>query len=73
MSPLYSVRVCVKEVKGDCAMGYKPGDCFTVERFYVSDVENGICIYAPGQMLTLLSTFLKGVSAKILGRVSKMM
>jgi len=54
-------------------MCYKLSDCFAVERFYVSDVENGICIYAPGQMLTLLSTFLKEVSARILGRVSKMM
>jgi uncharacterized repeat protein (TIGR04076 family) len=36
MSPLYRVRVCVKEVNGNCAMDYKPGDCFTVERFYVS-------------------------------------
>jgi len=54
-------------------MCYKLGDYFTVEKSYVSDVENGICIYAPGQMPTLLSTFLKEVSARILGKVSNMM
>jgi len=57
MSPSYRVRVRVKGVKGDRAMGYKLGNCFTVKRFYVSDAS----------MLTLLSPFLKGVSAKVLG------
>jgi uncharacterized repeat protein (TIGR04076 family) len=67
MSPSYRVRVCVKEVNGNCAMNYKLGDCFTVERFYVSGVERGVCIHALGSMLTLLSPLLKGVSAKVLG------
>jgi len=71
MSPPYRVGVCVKEVKGDCAMGYKPGDCFTVERFYVSGVGKDICIHALSSMLTLLSPFLKGVSAEVLNIVSK--
>jgi len=62
----YRVRICVKEVRGDCAMGYKLGDCFTVERFYISDVEKGICIHALSSMLTLLSPLLKGISAKVL-------
>jgi uncharacterized repeat protein (TIGR04076 family) len=31
----YRVKICAKEVKGECAMGYKPGDCFTVERSYI--------------------------------------
>jgi hypothetical protein len=55
MSPLYRVRVRVKEVKENCTMNYKPGDSFTVERFYVSDARKGICIHAPVQMLTLSS------------------
>jgi len=67
MSPSYRVRVCVKEVNGNCAMNYKPGDCFTVERFYVSGVGRGVCIHALGSMLTLLSPLLKGVSARVLG------
>jgi uncharacterized repeat protein (TIGR04076 family) len=67
MSPLYRVRVCVKEAKGDCAMGYKLGDCFTIEGFYVSDARKGICIHAPVQMLTLLPPLLKGVSTQVLG------
>jgi uncharacterized repeat protein (TIGR04076 family) len=67
MSSAYRVRVCVKEVRGNCAMGYRPGDCFVVERFYISEVRKGICIHALSSMLTLLSPFLKGVSAKVLG------
>ncbi len=67
MSTVYRVRVCVREVRGNCAMGYKPGDCFVVERFYISEVGKGICIHALSSMLTLLSPFLKGVSAKVLG------
>jgi len=67
MSTAYRVRVCVREVRGNCAMGYKPGDCFVVERFYISEVGKGICIHALSSMLTLLSPFLKGVSAKVLG------
>jgi len=31
----YRVRVCVREVRGRCAMGYKPGDRFTVGGFYI--------------------------------------
>jgi uncharacterized repeat protein (TIGR04076 family) len=67
MSSAYRVRVCVKEVRGSCAMGYRPGDCFVIERFYISEVGKGICIHALSSMLTLLSPFLKGVSAKVLG------
>lgn len=48
-------------------MGYRPGDYFTVEKFYISDVRKGVCLHALASMLTLLSPFLKGVSAKILG------
>jgi uncharacterized repeat protein (TIGR04076 family) len=68
MSPPYRVRVCVKEVKGELCYGLKLGDCFTVKRFYVSGVGEGICINALGSMLTLLSPLLKGVSARVLCR-----
>jgi uncharacterized repeat protein (TIGR04076 family) len=68
MSSAYRVRVCVKEVRRNRAMDYKLGDCFTVERFYVSDVGKGVCTHALSSMLTLLSPFLKEVSAKVLGR-----
>jgi len=61
------VKICVKEVRGRCAFGYKPGDCFVVERFYLSDIGRGLCIHAFASMLTLLTPFLKGVSAKSLG------
>jgi len=55
MSPPYRVRVCVKEVKESCAMGYKLGDCFTVERFYIPEVGKGVCIRALSSMPTPLS------------------
>jgi len=63
----YRVIVRVKEVKGRCAMGYKPGDCFTVEKYYIRNTGRGVCIHALASMLTLLTPFLKGVSAKTLG------
>ena len=63
----YRVEVCVKKVKGKCAIGYKPGECFTFEKYYIKDVGRGVCIHALASMLTLLSPFLKGVSAKTLG------
>jgi uncharacterized repeat protein (TIGR04076 family) len=61
------MKICVKEVRGRCAFGYKPGDCFVVERFYLSDIGRGLCIHAFASMFTLLTPFLKGVSAKSLG------
>ncbi|MCC6015138.1 MAG: hypothetical protein LM564_05495 [Desulfurococcaceae archaeon] len=67
MSPTYRVWGCVKEVRGSRAMGYKPGDCFAVGRFYISEVRKGVCIHALSSMPTPLSPFLKGVSAKVLG------
>ena len=67
MSPPYGIKVCIKQVNGNCTMGYKLGDCFTIERFYVSDAGKGICIHALSSMLTLLSPLLKGVSARVLG------
>jgi uncharacterized repeat protein (TIGR04076 family) len=65
MSPRYRVKIYVKEVKGNCAINYKPVNFFTMERFYVSDAGKGICLHALSSMLTLLSPLLKGVSAKI--------
>jgi len=63
----YYVRICVKEVRGRCAMGYKPGDCILVEKYYIRDAGRGVCLHALASMLTLLSPFLKGVSARTLG------
>jgi len=58
----------VKEVRGFCTLGYKPGDKFIINRFYIeSGQEKPICLHALSAMLTLLSPFLKGVSAKELG------
>jgi len=63
----YRVKIYVKEVRGYCSMGYKSGDCFLVEKYYISDVGKGVCLHALAAMLTLLPPFLKGVSAQALG------
>jgi len=63
----YRVKICVREVRGYCSMGYKSGDCFLVEKYYVRDVGRGMCLHALASMLTLLSPFLKGISARDLG------
>jgi len=60
-----AVKVTVKENKGLRALGYRPGDGFVVERFYLREVRGKpVCLHALSAMLTLLSSFLKGVSAK---------
>jgi uncharacterized repeat protein (TIGR04076 family) len=64
MSSLCRVKVCVKEVKENCTMNYKPGDCFTVERSYISDAGKHVCLHALSSMLTLLSPLLKGSISK---------
>ncbi len=65
----YEVIVEVVEVRGYCALGYKPGDKFVVRRFYIEPVEgmSRICIHALSAMSTLLSLILHGVSARELG------
>jgi len=68
MAPHYRVYVTVKEVRGYCAAGYKPGDMFVIEKFYIKPIQDTrICLHALSSMLTLLMPFLKGVSAKVLG------
>jgi len=37
MMPYCCVYVIVKEVRGFCAISYKPGDMFIVEKFYISN------------------------------------
>ena len=65
----YRVIVVVKEVRGYCAAGYKLGDKFTIEWFYIVPDERNpkICLHALNSMLTLLMPFIKGVSARTLG------
>lgn len=64
----YRVRVVVKEVRGSCALGYKPGDEFIIENYYIpKDQKANICIHALIGMSSLLIPFLKGIPAKELG------
>lgn len=64
----YRVRIIVKEVKGSCALGFKPSDELIVEKFYILSQQNiRICLHALVGMSSLLLQFLKGVSARELG------
>ena len=64
----YRVRIIVEEVRGYCALGYRPGDSFVIEKYYIPGGGHPpICIHALNAMLTLLVPFMKGVSAKTLG------
>lgn len=64
----YRVRVAIKEVKGYCALGLKPGDEFIIDKFYILDQQSTkICLHALIGMSSLLLPFLKGVSARELG------
>ena len=66
---IYEVIVEVVKVKGKCAVGYKPGDKFTIKGFYIEPKGDTakICIHALTGMISLLSPFIHGVSAKTLG------
>jgi len=64
----YRIHVTVKEVKGYCTAGYRPGNSFEIEWFYIKPNQDvKICLHALNSMLTLLMPFIKGVSAKALG------
>jgi len=63
----YRVVIEVKEVRGYCPV-YKVGDRIVVEKFYVDTARSSnICMHALVSMATLLSAFMKGYSAKLLG------
>ena len=66
---LYEVTVEVIEVRGNCAADYKIGDKFTIKGFYIEPKGNTakLCIHALTSMTSLLSPFLHGASAKLLG------
>jgi len=65
---LYNIEVEVEEVRGYCAAGYRKGDRFTIKGFYIEPKGNTrICIHALVGMISLLSPFSHGVSAKELG------
>ena len=64
----YRVKIVVKDVEGKCAAGYKPGDEFVIEDFYIKPNQRvKICMHALSAMATLLIPFIKGISAKKLG------
>jgi len=63
----YRVIIKVKEVRGKCPI-YKVGDKVFLEWFYIVPEKScKVCMHAFSAMLTLLSSFIHGVSAKDLG------
>jgi uncharacterized repeat protein (TIGR04076 family) len=66
--PLYRVLVEVVEVRGRCAAGYKPDVRIVLEGFYiVSRESSNVCMHAFSALLSLLSAFAHGASARDLG------
>ena len=60
------VKVEVREVEGDCALGLREGDYFEAMDYYI--VPRGpICLHALGSMLTFLYAMLKGVKPSEMG------
>lgn len=66
---LYEVTIEVVEIRGKCAAGYRVGDRFRIKGFYIDprECDTRICIHALTAMMSLLSPFIHGVSAKLLG------
>ena len=69
MEGIYEVVVEVVEVRGKCAAGYRPGDSFKIKGFCIDpgDASTRICIHALTAAMSLLSPFIHGVSARLLG------
>ena len=62
------VKITVVKVRGNCAAGFRPGDSFIVEGFYILPSRNKkICLHALNAMMTFLYAMLKGVSARDMG------
>lgn len=68
---LYRVLISVLEVRGSCPV-YKIGDEILLEGFYIiSNQSANICIHALSALMSLLSAFSHGASARDLGIGSK--
>ena len=53
---MYRLILKVKEVKGNCAAGYKVGDKIVIERgSIISRKSNDVCLYALGALLPYLT------------------
>lgn len=53
---MYRIILQVKEVKGDCAAGYKVGDRIVVEGgSIISEKSSNVCLYAIGALLPYLT------------------
>jgi uncharacterized repeat protein (TIGR04076 family) len=63
----YKIILSVKDIQGNCPL-YEVGDKIVIEHFYIeSSLSQNICLHAFSAMLSLLSAFSHGVSAKELG------
>ena len=57
----------VVKVKGKCAVGYKPGDYFVFNSFYIEPTKAKICLHALSAMQNILYAIAHGISPKALG------
>ena len=65
---LYRIVVEVIEFRGRCAAGYEHGDRIVLNGFYiVSRESSNACMHAFSAMMSLLSAFTHGASARELG------
>lgn len=51
---MYKLKIKVKEVKGECSFGHKPGDIIEVEK---GEVKGRICFSALASMMPVLYAF----------------
>lgn len=53
---MYRIILQVKDVKGDCAAGYKIGDKIVMEKgSIISEKSSNVCLYAIGALLPYLT------------------
>ncbi|MGQ4833592.1 MAG: TIGR04076 family protein [Candidatus Asgardarchaeia archaeon] len=63
----YRVEIYVEKIDGYCPI-YKVGDKIIVDSYFINSKKSAnVCIHAFGAMMTLLSAFSHGTSARKLG------
>lgn len=60
---MYRIILQVKDVKGDCAAGYKIGNKIVIEKgSIISEKSSNVCLYAIGALLPYLTVAYRKVS-----------
>ena len=62
---MYRVVLEVKEVKGECAAGYKVGDKLVIEEpSIISSESSNVCLYALGALLPYITALYRDTPAE---------